>query len=35
MSLTMARDALLWCAVINYRVLVGWLLCFLLAHDGM
>lgn len=35
MSITMARDALLWCAIINYGVLVVWWLFFLLAHEWM
>jgi len=35
MSLTMARDTLLWCAVINYGVLLWWWLFFMLAHDWM
>ena len=35
MSIAMAQDVLLWCAVINYGVLVVWFLCFLLAHDWM
>jgi len=29
------RDALLWCAVINYGVLLIWFLFFILAHDWM
>lgn len=35
MSIAMARDTLLWCAVINYGILVVWFLFFLLAHDWM
>ena len=35
MSIAMALDVLLWCAVINYGVLVVWWLFFLLAHDGI
>jgi len=35
MSIAMAREALLWCTVINYGVLVVWWLVFLLAHDWM
>ncbi len=35
MSIAMAREALLWCTVINYGVLLVWWLCFILAHDGM
>ena len=33
MSIAIARDVLLWCAVINYGVLLVWSLFFLLAHD--
>jgi hypothetical protein len=33
MSIAMIRDILLWCAVINYGVLLVWFLFFLLAHD--
>jgi hypothetical protein len=33
MSLEMVRKALLWCAVINYGVLLVWFLFFMLAHD--
>jgi hypothetical protein len=29
------RKALLWCAVINYGILLVWFLLFLLAHDWM
>jgi len=35
MSIEMARDALLWCAVLNYGVLLVWFLFFILAHDWM
>ena len=35
MSIAIARDVLLWCAVINYGVLLVWFLFFLLAHDWM
>jgi hypothetical protein len=35
MSITMLREALLWCTVINYGVLFVWFLVFMLAHDGM
>ena len=27
------RDMFLWCTVINYVVLLGWFLVFILAHD--
>lgn len=33
MSLDTARDFLLWCAVINYGVLLWWFLVFRFAHD--
>jgi hypothetical protein len=29
------RDALLWCTVINYGVLLVWFLVFIQAHDWM
>jgi len=35
MSIAMAGETLLWCAVINYGVLVWWFLVFLLAHDWL
>jgi hypothetical protein len=35
MSIAMVREALLWCTVINYGVLIVWFLFFLLAHDWM
>jgi len=35
MSIEMGRKALLWCAVINYGILLGWFLSFVLAHDWM
>jgi Family of unknown function (DUF6868) len=35
MNLEIARDALLWCAVINYGVLLLWFLFFRFAHDWM
>jgi hypothetical protein len=35
MSIDMLRNALLWCAVINYGVLLVWFLFFILAHDFM
>jgi hypothetical protein len=33
MSIETLRAALLWCAVINYGVLLIWFLFFILAHD--
>ncbi len=35
MSLEMVRRTLLWCAVINYGVLLVWWLFFLFAHEWM
>ena len=35
MTLETARDILLWCAVINYGVLLCWFLCFRFAHGWM
>ena len=35
MSIETLRDALLWCAVINYGVLFVWFLFFILARDFM
>jgi hypothetical protein len=35
MSIEMVRRALLWCAVINYGILLIWFLFFMLAHDWM
>ena len=34
-SLFAVRNALLWCAVINYGILLVWVLFFMLAHDWM
>jgi hypothetical protein len=33
MNIEIAREALLWCAVINYGLLLWWFLFFKLAHD--
>jgi len=33
MTIETLRDALLWCAVINYGVLLVWFLFFIFAHD--
>lgn len=33
MSIEIVREILLWCAIINYAVLLCWFLCFILAHD--
>ncbi len=35
MNIDMVRRALLWCAVINYGILLIWFLLFILAHDWM
>ena len=35
MSIAMVHRALLWCAVINYGILLVWFLFFTLAHDWM
>ena len=35
MSIEMVRDALLWCTVINYALLVIWFLLLALPHDGL
>jgi hypothetical protein len=35
MTIKMVGKALLWCAVINYGILLVWFLFFVLAHDWM
>ena len=35
MSSESVRRALLWCALLNYGILVVWFLFFMLAHDWM
>jgi len=35
MNFDMVRNALLWCTVINYGLLLVWFLFFTLAHDWM
>ena len=35
MSIEILRNTLLWCTVINYGVLLVWLLFFIFAHDWM
>jgi hypothetical protein len=35
MSIELTRSFLLWCTVINYVILLVWLLVFMLAHDWM
>jgi hypothetical protein len=35
MSIEMVRNAVLWCAIINYGILLVWFLFFMLAHDSI
>jgi hypothetical protein len=35
MSIDMVRKVLLWCAVINYGILLAWFWFFILAHDWL
>jgi hypothetical protein len=35
MSIEITRSFLLWCAVINYGILIVWFLAFTLAHDSL
>jgi len=35
MNIETVRRTLLWCAVINYGILLVWFLVFMLAHDWM
>ena len=35
MGIELVRDALLWCAVINYGLLLVWFLFFTAAHEWM
>jgi hypothetical protein len=35
MTIEVVRRLLLWCAVINYGILLVWFLFFTLAHDSM
>jgi hypothetical protein len=35
MSIELMRDVLLWCAIINYSVLLLWALLFITAHEWM
>jgi hypothetical protein len=34
-TIEFTRNFLLWCAVINYGVLLAWFLVFVVAHDWM
>ena len=35
MNIKAARRALLWCSIINYGLLVGWFLLFVLMHEWL
>jgi hypothetical protein len=35
MNIEVVRRVLLWCAVINYGILLVWFFVFMLAHDWM
>jgi hypothetical protein len=35
MNVQLASDVFLWCAVLNYAVLLGWFIAFAFAHDWM
>lgn len=35
MNIEFAGDFLLWCAIVNYGVLLCWFLAFVFAHDWM
>lgn len=35
MSIEVARNVLLWCAIINYGMLVFWFLLFVLLHEWL
>jgi hypothetical protein len=35
MSIELARNAVLWCAIINYALLVVWFLLYTLAHEWL
>ena len=35
MRIEVLRNFLLWCAVINYAVLIVWFLAYALAHDAL
>jgi uncharacterized protein DUF6868 len=35
MSIELVSNVLLWCALINYSVLLVWFLFFMIAHDWM
>lgn len=35
MSVELTRSFFLWCAVVNYGILLVWFLVFVFAHDGI
>ena len=35
MTVAIIRDFLLWCAIVNYAVLVAWFLAFTIAHRSL
>ncbi|MBM4328494.1 MAG: hypothetical protein FJ118_15185 [Deltaproteobacteria bacterium] len=35
MNIRMVRNALLWCVVMNYGLVLWWFLYFMVAHDWM
>ncbi len=35
MSIQMPPEAFLWCAIVNYGLLLCWFLCFKFAHEWM
>jgi hypothetical protein len=35
MTTAVVRDFLLWCAIVNYAVLIGWFLVFTFAHGSL
>jgi hypothetical protein len=35
MTIEMARSFFLWCTLLNYGLLVVWVLVFMFAHDGL
>jgi hypothetical protein len=35
MTIETVRKTLLWCAIINYGILLVWFIAFVLAHDWM
>jgi hypothetical protein len=35
MSLAIVRNALLWCTIMNYAMLVAWFLLYLFPHEWM